>query len=112
MAAFWLQASDLYISAKLTLALLILSGCTTTSDHVYFASNDALIDDTIRAARYCIPRSSHLMQQKPIHVVSARDTCSSMHQSSATMPAIQPSVEVLAPTGCPTKTIQTLNLEP
>jgi cytosine/adenosine deaminase-related metal-dependent hydrolase len=40
----------IYVSAKLAMAELILSGCTTSSDHLYLYPNGALIDDEIRAA--------------------------------------------------------------
>jgi 8-oxoguanine deaminase len=40
----------IYISAKLAMAELILSGCTTSSDHLYLYINGIEIDDEIRAA--------------------------------------------------------------
>jgi 8-oxoguanine deaminase len=45
-----LDSEAIYISAKVGLAELILSGCTTASDHLYIYPNDATIDDEIRAA--------------------------------------------------------------
>ncbi len=46
-----LRGEDIYISAKLGLTELLLSGCTTSSDHLYIYPNDARIDDEIRAAQ-------------------------------------------------------------
>ncbi|MCU0465027.1 MAG: 8-oxoguanine deaminase [Anaerolineae bacterium] len=40
----------IYISAKVAMTELMLSGCTTSSDHLYLYLNGALIDDEIRAA--------------------------------------------------------------
>lgn len=57
----WLQAlyrvwanltpEAVYVSAQVGLAELILSGCTTTSDHLYLYPNGVRIDDEIRAAQ-------------------------------------------------------------
>lgn len=45
------SGEDIYVSAKLSMVELILSGCTTSSDHLYVYSNDVTMDDTIRASR-------------------------------------------------------------
>ncbi len=39
-----------YVSAKVGLAELMLSGCTTSSDHLYVFPNGAKVDDEIQAA--------------------------------------------------------------
>lgn len=46
-----LTPEAVYVSAKLGLIELVLSGCTTVADHLYLYPNGARIDDEIRAAR-------------------------------------------------------------
>jgi len=46
-----MDAEAVYISARLGLAELLLSGATTVADHLYMFPNDARLDDEIRAAR-------------------------------------------------------------
>jgi 8-oxoguanine deaminase len=45
-----LTPEAVYVSAKVGLAELMLTGCTTTSDHLYIYPNGARIDDEIQAA--------------------------------------------------------------
>lgn len=46
-----IDGEAIYVSAKLAMAELILSGCTTSSDHLYLYPNGAKLDDEIRAAK-------------------------------------------------------------
>jgi 8-oxoguanine deaminase len=46
-----MDAEAVYVSALVGLAELMLSGCTTTSDHLYIFPNGAALDDEIRAAQ-------------------------------------------------------------
>ncbi len=45
-----MDAEAVYVSAKVGLAELMLTGCTTSSDHLYVYPNGARIDDEIQAA--------------------------------------------------------------
>jgi 8-oxoguanine deaminase len=45
-----LKSEHIYTSAKLAMAELILSGCTTSSDHLYIFPNNVTLEDEIRAA--------------------------------------------------------------
>lgn len=46
-----MRAEHVYISALVAMAELMLSGCTTSSDHLYIFPNDCRLDDEIRAAQ-------------------------------------------------------------
>lgn len=45
-----LTGKHIHVSAKLAMAELILSGCTTSSDHLYIFPNDVRLEDEIQAA--------------------------------------------------------------
>lgn len=46
-----MDGEAVYVSALVGMAELILSGCTTASDHLYLFPNGATLDDEIRAAQ-------------------------------------------------------------
>jgi 8-oxoguanine deaminase len=78
-----MDAGAIYTSALVGMAELILSGCTTSSDHLYLYPNDAKLDDTIRAAqqiglRFHAARGSMSLGQSkgglpPDHVVEEEE---------------------------------------
>ncbi|MGB0797887.1 MAG: 8-oxoguanine deaminase [Planktomarina sp.] len=45
-----MRPDDFFTSAQVGMAELLLSGCTTTSDHLYLYPNGAVLEDTIHAA--------------------------------------------------------------
>jgi cytosine/adenosine deaminase-related metal-dependent hydrolase len=49
----WAELDDdaIYVSARVAMAELIQSGCTTSSDHLYVMPNNCRLDSEIRAAR-------------------------------------------------------------
>jgi 8-oxoguanine deaminase len=46
-----LTPEAIYVSSKIAMAELMLSGCTTTSDHTYIWPNGSRLDDQVRAAQ-------------------------------------------------------------
>ncbi len=46
-----LRSEGVYVSAQMAAAELLLSGCTTSSDHLYLFPHDCTLDDEIRALR-------------------------------------------------------------
>jgi len=46
-----LTGEAVYVSALVGLAELVLSGCTTASDHLYLFPNDVTLDEEVRAAQ-------------------------------------------------------------
>ena len=53
-----MQGKDIYISSKLAMVELVMSGCTCSSDHLYIYPNDVRLEDSIHAARYIALRAS------------------------------------------------------
>ena len=43
--------SDIYISSLIGISEMVLTGCTTTSDHLYLFPNGSKLEDQIEAAK-------------------------------------------------------------
>jgi cytosine/adenosine deaminase-related metal-dependent hydrolase len=81
----WGELTDeaIYISSLTAMAELILSGCTTSSDHLYLYPNDATLDAQVRAAqqiglRFHVTRGAMSLGRSqgglpPDHVVQRED---------------------------------------
>lgn len=84
-----LTPEAVYVSSKVALAELLLSGCTTSSDHTYLWPNGARLDDQVQAAvemgvRFHAARGSMSVGQSqgglpPDHVVE--DEAAILHDS-------------------------------
>lgn len=82
----WGELDDeaVYVSTLTAMAELILSGCTTSSDHLYLYPNDATLGSQVRAAeeigmRFTVTRGSMSLGRSkgglpPDNVVQAEDT--------------------------------------
>lgn len=82
----WGELTDeaIYTSSLIAMAELLLSGCTTSSDHLYLYPNDATLDAQVRAARtsgirFHVTRGSMSLGQSqgglpPDHVVQDEAT--------------------------------------
>lgn len=78
-----LDAEATYVSSMIAMAELILSGCTTSSDHQYLWPADAKLDDQIRAAseigmrlhavRGCMTLGRSQGGLPPDHVIQSED---------------------------------------
>lgn len=78
-----LTGEAIYISALVGIAEMMLSGCTTSSDHLYIFPKDAQLDDEIRAAqeiglRFHAARGSMSLGESkgglpPDHVIEEED---------------------------------------
>ena len=78
-----LDPESVYISSMTAMAELILSGCTTSSDHLYLIPNGSSFDDQVRAAqkvgmRFHLTRGSMSLGRSkgglpPDHVVQEED---------------------------------------
>jgi hypothetical protein len=62
-----LTGEAVYTASKLAMAELMLSGCTTASDHLYIYPNGCRLDDEIRAAQ-----EIHLATNTAIELISDR----------------------------------------
>ena len=83
-----MQGSDVYVGCKVAMAELIMSGCTTTSDHHYVFPNDVQVQTPFPPTLFRRPACGALGSSSFIRCLQSLDEAHHPFLNPSTTPAL------------------------